>query len=82
MNIENQFLTKIVPACLATLGKSGLVAGEKEFESSLKEIIIKMDTTEFNIFLAQVVIKASSGQEVVGAQLSAGVAWLKELRAN
>lgn len=82
MNIDNQFLTKIVPACLATLGKDGLVASGDEFEVSLREVIKKMDNTEFNVFLAQVVIKASSGQEVVGAQLSAGVVWLKELRVS
>ena len=71
-----------MPACLATLGKDGLVVDGDGFEVSLREVIKKMDNTEFNVFLAQVVIKSSSGQETVGIQLSAGIAWLKELRIS
>lgn len=82
INTTNEYLTKIVPVCLAALNKdSGMVeVGQIEkWESSLKEILQKMDTAEFNVFLAQVVIK-SSGQQIVGLQLTEGVAWLKELR--
>ncbi len=72
-----------MPACLAGLhGESGLVESSvEEWEASLQEVLQKMDETEFNIFLAQVVIKAS-GQQIVGLQLTEGVAWLKELRKS
>lgn len=84
INTTNQYLTKIVPACLADLNKdNGLVdcAQIDKWEDSLKEIIKKMDGGEFNVFLAQMVIKAS-GQGIVGVDLTGGVAWLKELREN
>jgi hypothetical protein len=82
INTTNQYLTKIVPACLAEMHKDdGLVdsAQIEKWELSLKEIIKKMDNNEFNILMAQMVIKAS-GQGIVGLDLTGGVAWLKELR--
>lgn len=71
-----------MPACLAEMHKDdGLVdcVQIEKWEVSLKEIIKKMDNSEFNILMAQMVIKAS-GQGIVGLDLTAGVAWLKELR--
>lgn len=81
IDATNQYLTTIVPAALADLKKDyGLLTGV-EFEVSLKEVVKKMDSTEFNVFLAQVVIKAS-GKGITGVTLTGGVAWLKELRAG
>ena len=62
------------------LGKD-LTATSKtgEWERCLIKAIKKMDTDEFNLFLAQVVIKASSKQ-IMGVDLTAQVMALKDLR--
>lgn len=48
-------------------------------EKGLTKLIKKMDVDEFNLFLAQVVIKASSKQ-IMGVDLTTQVQALKELR--
>lgn len=48
-------------------------------EKGLKKTINKMDADEFNLFLAQVVIKASAKQ-IMGVDLTAQIVALKELR--
>ena len=48
-------------------------------EKGLKKTIDKMDNDEFNLFLAQVVIKASAKQ-IMGVDLTAQIMALKELK--
>ena len=84
INEANQYLTKIVPICLAQMNKgSEMIDWSKnsDWEGTLREVLQKMDGGEFNVFLAQVVIK-SSGQGITGVTLTEGVAWLKELRLS
>lgn len=63
-----------------SLGKA-LTATSKtgDWEKGLVKAIKKMDTDEFNLFLAQVVIKASSKQ-IMGVDLTAQIQALKDLR--
>lgn len=63
-----------------SLGKD-LTAVSKtgDWERCLIKAIKKMDTDEFNLFLAQVVIKASSKQ-IMGVDLTAQITALKDLR--
>ncbi len=63
-----------------SLGKD-LTATSKivDWEKCLIKAIKKMDTDEFNLFLAQVVIKASSKQ-IMGVDLTAQIVALKDLR--
>lgn len=58
-----------------------LSAGSKvaEWEKGVAKAIKKMDGEEFNLFLAQVVIKAS-GKQVMGVNLTEQIQALKELR--
>lgn len=81
IDTTNQYLTRIVPATLADLNRDYCVADDSHFETSLKDVLQKMDDSEFNLFLARVVIKAS-GQGITGFTLTGGVAWLKELKAR
>ena len=48
-------------------------------EKGLKKTIDKMDNDEFNLLMAQVVIKASAKQ-IMGVDLTAQIMALKELR--
>jgi len=60
-------------------GKLTLSSKVAEWERSIKKAIKKMDEDEFNLFLAQVVIKASSKQ-IMGVDLTAQIHALKDLR--
>ncbi|OGD70366.1 hypothetical protein A3A84_01670 [Candidatus Collierbacteria bacterium RIFCSPLOWO2_01_FULL_50_23] len=64
-----------------SLGKD-LTATSKtgDWEKCLIKAIKKMDTDEFNLFLAQVVIKASSKQ-IMGVDLTAQIQALKALKS-
>lgn len=64
------------------LGVTSLTGSSRvaEWEKSIKKAIRKMDEDEFNLFLAQVVIKASS-KLIMGVDLTAQVQALRELRA-
>lgn len=64
------------------LGVSALTSSSKvaEWEKNIKKAIRKMDDDEFNLFLAQVVIKASS-KLIMGVNLTEQIQALKELRA-
>lgn len=58
----------------------GLAAKKlSEMEKGLKKAIKKMDGDEFNLFLAQIVIKASAKQ-IMGEDLTTQIQALKELR--
>ena len=74
-----------MPACVADFNWGGnfLTLGTEEAwgKSSLKDVLMGLDDDEFNLFLARVVIKAS-GMGVVGVDLTAKVAWLKELKSR
>lgn len=60
--------------------EKGLAASKlADLEKGLKRAIKKMDNDEFNLFLAQVVIKAS-GKQIMGVDLTAQIMALKELR--
>jgi hypothetical protein len=48
-------------------------------ETSLKKVIKNMDVDEFNVFLAQVVIKASSKQ-IMGIDLTKQIMAIKALK--
>ncbi len=61
------------------LDKKLMVGKLVDLEEGLKKAIKKMDGDEFNLFLAQVVIKASSKQ-IMGVDLTAQILALKELR--
>ncbi|MBI1872146.1 hypothetical protein HYS10_01870 [Candidatus Collierbacteria bacterium] len=60
-------------------GKLTISSRVSDWEKSIKKAIKKMDQDEFNLFLAQVVIKASSKQ-IMGVDLTAQIQALKELR--
>ena len=60
-------------------GKLTISSKVGDWERSIKRAVKKMDTDEFNLFLAQVVIKASSKQ-IMGVDLTAQIQALKELR--
>ncbi len=53
----------------------------KEWEKTLKLVLVGLDEDEFNLFLAKVVIKAS-GAGVVGKDLTEKVTLLKDLRVS
>ncbi len=76
------FWKQILPDLVSqfSLGKD-LTATSRvgDWEKCLIKAIKKMDTDEFNLFLAQVVIKASSKQ-IMGVDLTAQITALKDLR--
>lgn len=82
MTKSGGFWKQILPDLVGqfSLGKD-LTATSKtgDWEKGLIKAIKKMDTDEFNLFLAQVVIKASSKQ-IMGVDLTAQVKALKDLR--
>lgn len=78
----NKFWTQVMPACISEFewGKSlSTVDLENDWEKSLKGIFAKMVEAEFNVFLAKMVIKASSAG-VQGVELTEKVALFKGLR--
>lgn len=76
------FWKQILPDLVSqfNLGKD-LTATSKtgDWEKCLVKAVKKMDVDEFNLFLAQVVIKASSKQ-IMGVDLTAQISALKDLR--
>jgi len=63
-----------------SLGGEIMVSCKKKgWMSGLKSVVRKMDGDEFNLFLAQVVMTASSKQ-IMGADLTEQIEALKELR--
>lgn len=75
------FWKQILPELVGEFGleKTLISKNAGDWEKNLKKAVKKMDTDEFNLFLAQVVIKASSKQ-IMGVDLTAQVQALKDLR--
>lgn len=76
------FWKQILPDLIGQFKLGGGLTGSTkvaDWEKSIKKAIQKMDVDEFNLFLAQVVIKASSKQ-IMGVDLTAQIQSLKELR--
>lgn len=75
------FWKAILPELVDQFGLERSLVSSKlsVLEKGLTKIIKKMDVDEFNLFLAQVVIKASSKQ-IMGVDLTTQVQALKELR--
>jgi len=75
------FWKTVLPALEEQFSLDKKLASSKlaDLEKGLKKVIKKMDGDEFNLFLAQVVIKASSKQ-IMGVDLTAQIVALKELR--
>jgi len=61
------------------LSKVNMKGSVSTLETGLKKVIRKMDDDEFNVFLAQVVIKASSKQ-IMGIDLTKQIMALKALK--
>lgn len=84
VNKEEQFWNKVITACVTEFpwGENALKqAKSKGWPKTMAGYLRDMDEAEFKIFLAKVVIEAS-GQGVVGADLSAQIEALRELRAR
>lgn len=79
----NGFWTQILPALTQRFewGKDLAVkfSNEKAWEKGLREMIKGMDDDGFNLFLAQVVMVASSKQ-IMGVTLTEQIVFLKTLR--
>lgn len=79
---QDNFWIKVLPACAEGFGWGGDLCkktGNGEFKTGLCEVFQKMDDSEFNMFLAKVVIKAS-GSGIVGVDLTERIGELKDLR--
>ena len=61
------------------LSKVNMKGSVSTLEMGLKKVVRKMDEDEFNVFLAQVVIKASSKQ-IMGLDLTKQILAIKALR--
>lgn len=71
-----------MPDCVSGLswGKElGGVEGEDEWKKTLKNHLSQLDEEEFDVFLAQLVIKAS-GKGVVGKDLTGTVELMRQWR--
>ena len=82
MKGNGSFWKQVLPSLLEQFKLTGDLTGSTkvaDWEKSIKKAIKKMDNDEFNLFLAQVVIKASSKQ-IMGVDLTAQIQSLKELR--
>jgi hypothetical protein len=78
---KDKFWTSIVPVCLADAKDGEKLAGllrSKGLNKSFSQYLKNLDESEFNLFLAKLVIKAS-GQGVVGVQLTEKIGQLKEM---
>jgi len=71
-----------MPACIEGFSWSGDLSGcssEKEWGKGLKAKVKKMDESEFDLFLAAVVMTAAKKQ-IMGVDLTEKVEFLKALR--
>ncbi len=78
-----KFWNKVVPDCVRGFewgSGLGVFESRVELQKSLKSMVHGLDEAEFDVFTAQLVIKAS-GMGVVGVELTEIVNWFKELRA-
>ena len=77
-----RFWNEIVPECAKSFkwGENLAVGSKTELQKSLKSVVKNLDEAEFDVFTAQLVIKAS-GMGVVGAELTEIVTWFQGLRA-
>ena len=75
------FWKTVLPGLEEQFGlEKGLAAKNlSTLEKGLKKTIDKMDNDEFNLLMAQVVIKASAKQ-IMGVDLTAQIVALRELR--
>lgn len=71
-----------MPDCVSGLswGKElGNIEGEEEWKKTLESNLCELDEEEFDVFLAQLVIKAS-GKGVVGKDLTGTIELMREWR--
>lgn len=82
MKTTGGFLKELMPEVAEKLGLTKLSAASKatDWEKGIMKAIKKMDGDEFNLFLAQVVMKAASKQ-IMGVDLTKQIVALKELRS-
>ncbi|HEX9007993.1 MAG TPA: hypothetical protein VF837_01915 [Patescibacteria group bacterium] len=76
------FWNKVMPACVANYPWGKEFAGElsqKKWEKGLKNKIQKMDDSEFDLFLAGVVMSASK-EQLMGVNLTEKINFFRELR--
>ena len=78
----DRFWNEVVPQCAKNFkwGENLVTSSKIELQKSLKSVVKNLDEAEFDVFTAQLVIKAS-GMGVVGAELTEIVTWFQELRA-
>ena len=81
MSVE-RFWNEVVPECVSRFEwGSGLkkLEGKVKVQKTLKTVLKDLDEAEFDLFTAQLVIKASA-LGVVGVELTEIIGWFKELR--
>ncbi len=83
LKLADKFWSRVVPNCVegfewgAALKK---IQKKDDVQKSLKEVLRNLDESEFDLFTAQLVIKAS-GMGIVGTDLTEIITWFKEIRA-
>lgn len=79
----DKFWSDTVPTCVKSFAwgaNLSATTSKSQLQKSLQTLVKDLDEAEFDLFTAQLVIKAS-GMGVVGVELTKIVTWFQELRA-
>lgn len=82
LKLADKFWGEVVPGCVGGFEWGAgfeKLRGRVLVQNSLEEVLKGLDEAEFDLFTAQLVIKAS-GMGIVGTELTEIIGWFREVR--